>query len=96
MVCAPVRSIIHSFKRVGLSTVQAHKPCSFLTCTMIPSVDLARYGASRAKNLGIFGLVQSPLGSLFSFQVRLNILSSSAACAIITIAAYEQTQLNRV
>ena len=56
MVCAPVRSIIHSFKRVGLSTVQAHKPCSFLTCTMIPSVDLARYGASRAKNLGILGL----------------------------------------
>ena len=27
-----------------------------LTCTMIFSVDLARYGVSRAKDLGIWGL----------------------------------------
>ena len=46
MVCAPVRSIIPELR--GLSTVQAlYLTC---TCTTIPSVDLAHYGVSRAKD----------------------------------------------
>ena len=34
----------------GLSIVQSHKPCPYLTCTMISSVDLAHYGISHAKD----------------------------------------------
>ena len=30
MVCAPVRSIIHSLKLVDVLSIQAHKPCSIL------------------------------------------------------------------
>ena len=56
MVCAPVpRDNPRALAR-GLSTIQAHKPCSIsnhalsLTCTTITSVDLAHYGVSRAKD----------------------------------------------
>ena len=44
MVCAPVRRDNPRALARGLSTVQAHKPCS------ISSVDLAHYGVSRAKD----------------------------------------------
>ena len=49
MVCAPVRRDNPRALARGLSTVQAHKPCS-ITCTTITSVDLAHYGVSRAKD----------------------------------------------
>ena len=45
MVCAPVRRDNPRALARGLSTVQAHKPCSVIT-----SVDLAHYGVSRAKD----------------------------------------------
>ena len=45
MVCAPVRRDNPRALARGLSIVQAHKPC-----TTITSVDLAHYGASRAKD----------------------------------------------
>ena len=59
MVCAPVRRDNPRALAMGISTVQAHKPCSvslvpqyltmlYLTCTTIISVDLAHYGVSRA------------------------------------------------
>ena len=44
MVCAAVRRDNPRALARGLSTVQAHNPCS------IPSVDLAHYGVSQAKN----------------------------------------------
>ena len=55
MVCAPIRSIIPSqssriIDRTGAQTML------YLTCTMISSVDLALYGVSRGKRLGIYGL----------------------------------------
>ena len=48
MICAPVRRNNPRALARGLSTVQAHKPCS-ISRTMISSVDLAHYGVSRAK-----------------------------------------------
>ena len=51
MVCAPVRRDNPRALARGLSIVQAHKLCStYLTCTMISSVDLAHYIVSRAKD----------------------------------------------
>ena len=41
--CPPVRRDNPRALASGLSTVQADKPCC-LTCSMIPSVDLAFYG----------------------------------------------------
>ena len=49
MGCAPVRRDNPRALALGLSTVQAHKPCS-ITCTTITSIDLAHYGVSRAKD----------------------------------------------
>ena len=49
MVCAPVRRDNPRALARGLSTVQAHKPCS-ISRTKITSVDLAHYGVSRAKD----------------------------------------------
>ena len=45
MVCAPVRTDNSRALARGLSTVQAHKPC-----TMISSVDCTHYRVSRAKD----------------------------------------------
>ena len=45
MVCAPVRKDNPRALARGLSTVQAHKPCSI---SLVP--DLAHYGVSRAKD----------------------------------------------
>ena len=45
MVCASVRRDNPRALARGLSTVQAHKPCS-----VISSVGLAHYGVSRAKD----------------------------------------------
>ena len=52
MVCAPVRRDNPRALARGLSTVQAHKPCSIslVHCTTISSVDLAQYGVSLAKD----------------------------------------------
>ena len=50
MVCAPVRRDNPRALARGLSTVQAHKPCSISLCTTITSVDLAHYGLSCAKD----------------------------------------------
>ena len=49
MVCAPVRRDNPRALARGLSTVQA-QTMLYLTCTTITSVDLARYGISRAKD----------------------------------------------
>ena len=49
MVCAPVRRDNPLALARGLSTVQAHKPCS-ISRTTITSVDLAHYGVSCAKD----------------------------------------------
>ena len=46
MVCAPVRRDNPRALARGLSTVQAHKPCSI----SLTSVDLAHYRVSRAKD----------------------------------------------
>ena len=48
MVCAHVRRDNPRALARGLSVVQAHKPCSYLTCTTISSVDLAQYDVSLA------------------------------------------------
>ena len=54
MVCAPVRRDNPRALARGLSTVQAHKPCSIslvpLSHTMISGVDLEHYRVSRAKD----------------------------------------------
>ena len=50
MVCEPVRRDNPRALASGLSTVQAHKPMLYLTCTIISKVDLAHYGVSRAKD----------------------------------------------
>ena len=50
MVCAPVRRDNPRALAMGLSTVQAHKPCSISLVPQLPSVDLAYYGVSRAKD----------------------------------------------
>ena len=55
MVCAPVRRDNPRALARGLSTYR-RKTMLYLTCTMISSVDLARYGVSHAKHLGICGL----------------------------------------
>ena len=49
MVCAPVRRDNPRALARGLSTVQAHKPCS-ISCTLISSVDLAHYVVSCFKD----------------------------------------------
>ena len=50
MVCAPVRRDNPRALARGLSTVQAHKPCSISLVPQLTSVDLAHYGVSRAKD----------------------------------------------
>ena len=51
MVCSPVRRDNPRALASGLSTVQADKPCS-----IVPSVDLARYWVFHAKDLGIYAM----------------------------------------
>ena len=43
MVCAPVRRDNPRALARELSTAQAHKTCLYLTCIVIPSLDLAHY-----------------------------------------------------
>ena len=49
MVCAPVRRDNPRALARGLSTGQAHKPCSISLVT-ITSVDLAHYGVPRVRD----------------------------------------------
>ena len=49
MVCVPVRRDNSRALARGLSTVQAHKPCS-ISLVPLTSVDLVHYGVSRAKD----------------------------------------------
>ena len=50
MVCANVRRDNSRALARGLSTVHAHKPCSISLIPQYPSVDLAHYGVSYAKD----------------------------------------------
>ena len=44
--------------RVDFDHTGGHKPCSISFCTMKPSEEHARYGVSRAKDVGGGGVVQ--------------------------------------
>ena len=50
MVCAPVRRDNPRALARGLSLRTGAQTMLYLTCTKIPSVDLAHYGISRANN----------------------------------------------
>ena len=51
MVCAPVRRKDNPLAKArGLSLRTGAQTVLYLTCTTITSVDLARYGVSRAKD----------------------------------------------
>ena len=56
MVCAPVRRDNPRAKAGELSNRTGGQTMLYVTCTMIHSVDLACYGVSHAKNLGMWAL----------------------------------------